>query len=107
MTLSLFLGSALFLGGGSAWAETQEMVYDLVLGEESVGRRRVTVRYLPSDGGEVRVLESYTELSVPLGRKSFLFVQRTNDCPPLLFAVRGICYLASCMGKVQEVIQSN
>ena len=78
MTLSLLLGCALFLGGGSAWGETQEMVYDLVLGEAPVGRRRVTVRYLPSDGGEVRVLESYTELSVPLGRKSFLFVQRLS-----------------------------
>jgi hypothetical protein len=78
MTLSFFLEIVLLFGGGSARAEVQEMVYDLVLGENTVGRRRVTVRYLPSDGGEVRVLESYTELSVPLGRKSFLFVQRLS-----------------------------
>ncbi len=101
MTFSLFLGSALFLGGGSAWGETQQMVYDLVLGEASVGRRRVTVRYLPSDGGEVRVLESYTELSVPLGRKSFLFVQRLSGMGAA--GPSGFVATSREMGKPHEV----
>jgi len=76
MILSLLICFASL--SGVAFGETQEMVYDLILSGDSVGRRRVTVRYLPGKAGEVRVIESYTELSVPLGKRSFGFVQRLS-----------------------------
>jgi len=62
----------------AAHAETRELIYDMVLDGASVGRRRVTLRYLPGEHGEIRMVESYTEFSVLLGRKPFTFVQRLS-----------------------------
>jgi len=61
-----------------AHAETRELIYDMVLDGSSVGRRRVTLRYLPGEHGEIRMVESYTEFSVLLGRRPFTFVQRLS-----------------------------
>ncbi|MEE2750897.1 MAG: hypothetical protein VX519_05670 [Myxococcota bacterium] len=74
----LILLAILLVSEPAAHAETRELIYDMVLDGASVGRRRVTLRYLPAEHGEIRMLESYTEFSVLLGRKPFTFVQRLS-----------------------------
>lgn len=70
--LAPVLPAALLLAPGPAHADdsphqadtdTWELVYDLRLGDEAVGSRTVTVRWL---GEDRRIIESYTELSAPL-----------------------------------------
>lgn len=47
-----------------AFAAEQHLVYDLSVNGAPVGTREVTVRYLPREGGERRVIEAYTTLTV-------------------------------------------
>ncbi|MSQ01613.1 MAG: hypothetical protein EXR71_06940 [Myxococcales bacterium] len=50
-----------------ARADETTMIYDLFLGGKDVGDRSVTVRYLPRDDGERRVLSVFTTVVTPLG----------------------------------------
>jgi hypothetical protein len=61
-----------------ARAETQHLVYALQVGEQSVGHREVSIRYLSGDHGEVRLLESYTEFQVALPGQDLEFKQRLS-----------------------------
>lgn len=56
--------------------EVEALTYQLMLNGEAVGERTVTVRYFRENGREVRLLESYTELSVQVGNAAFEFAQR-------------------------------
>ncbi len=55
---------ALLLWCGLSWAGEQKVVYDLRLDGRSVGKRELTLRYLQTSGGEIRILETWTELTV-------------------------------------------
>lgn len=48
----------------AALADDQKLVYDLSLNGQKVGLRTVTVRYVPREDGERRVIEVYSELTV-------------------------------------------
>jgi hypothetical protein len=78
MKYILALLAVFLLATPVAHAETRELIYDMVLDGSSVGRRRVTLRYLPGEHGEIRMVESYTEFSILLGSKPFTFVQRLS-----------------------------
>lgn len=60
--LSLLL--PLLLWCGLASAGEQRVVYDLQLDGATVGKRELTLRYLQTSSGEVRILETWTELTV-------------------------------------------
>ncbi len=57
----------LLLFAALAQADETTMVYDLFLGGKDVGDRTVTVRHLPRDDGERRVLSVLTTVETPLG----------------------------------------
>jgi len=61
---------------GSAHAESQVFDYQLFSGEKLVGKREAKILYLPAEQGEVRLLQAYTQLSVPVGALSYKYVQR-------------------------------
>ncbi len=48
----------------AAAADDQKLIYDLSLNGQKVGVRTVTVRYLPREDGERRVIDVYSELTV-------------------------------------------
>jgi hypothetical protein len=53
----------LVLAAAALAAPSQQITYDLVLDGEKVGTREVTVRFIPRDKGERRVVESFTTLT--------------------------------------------
>lgn len=59
-----------------ARAESQTLTYQLFLGDKVVGTRESKILYLPSDRGEVRLLQAYTRLAVPVGPSQYKYVQR-------------------------------
>ncbi len=59
-------------------AEIERYSWDLALEGRSVGSRTLTVKYRSDGVDEVRVLESWTELAVPLGRDEFTWTQRLS-----------------------------
>jgi len=66
---------ALFVSG-PVHAESQVLTWQLFYGEKSVGSREAKVLYLPSDTGEVRLLQAFTQLAVPMGAGQYKYVQR-------------------------------
>lgn len=60
------LALSLFALIASALAGEQSLRYSLSLDGKSVGHRDVTVRYLPAGAGEVRILETWTEIDATL-----------------------------------------
>lgn len=73
------------------------LVYDLALDGAPIGTRTLTVRYLPRDDGERRVLEAYTDATV-LGQK--LLVRASGQSGP-----RGANFTASVdqSGAISQV----
>lgn len=62
-----FFCLALALFAPSARAEApppQRLTYELALDGQPIGTRTLTIRYLPREDGERRVLEAYTEVTV-------------------------------------------
>ena len=67
--------SALTIAAAAQDVET--LTYRLTAGGQAIGQRTLTVTWLPSEAGEVRLLESYTELELTLlGKEPFSFTQR-------------------------------
>jgi len=69
----------LLLAALSATANAEEvetLTYQLTANGQSVGERTVTVRYLQEEYREVRLLESYTSMSLAVGKGTFAFKQR-------------------------------
>lgn len=62
----------------AALADAPAMVYDLTLDGASVGTREVNVRYLPTAQGEVRILESYTEISATVAGVGYTLKNRAS-----------------------------
>jgi hypothetical protein len=59
-------------------AEIERYAWDLALAGQAVGSRELTVKYRSDGVAEIRVLESWTELTVPLGRDDFTWTQRMS-----------------------------
>jgi len=72
-TLLLFLFTA-----NPATADSQELRYTLSYQGESIGYRSLKIRFIPSTYGERRLLESWTEFQLPIGRKNFIYKQRLS-----------------------------
>lgn len=72
LLLSLLAWCALAFGG------EQRLAYELRVGGTPVGKRELTVRYLQTSSGEVRILESWTELSLNLGGTTHTFKNRAT-----------------------------
>jgi hypothetical protein len=67
----------LLLSSLSLADDAESIRYVLTANGAPVGERQLTIRYLDQeDGGTVRLLESYTELSIDTGRGRFEFKQR-------------------------------
>ncbi len=58
--------------------EVEQYRWDLALQGQVVGQRDLTVKYRSDGRIEVRVLESYTELNLPLDRDGYLWQQRLS-----------------------------
>lgn len=74
--LSLLL--ALFSFGAAAIGGEQVLVYDLRLDGATVGTREVTIRYLRTSAGEVRIIESYTDLRASIAGVSYAVKNRAS-----------------------------
>jgi len=59
-------------------AEVERYTWDLALEGETIGTRQLTVKYRSDGVAEVRVLESWTELALSLGRDDFTWTQRLS-----------------------------
>lgn len=96
--LPLLLG---FLGFGTAQAETQELRYTLASNGQEVGHRDLKIRFIPSEYGEKRFIESWTEFQLPIARRSFHYKQRLSG----LGKVRPMGFSASMSedGHLREV----
>lgn len=71
----------LAIATASAADAEQTLVFDLIMDGAVVGRREVTVRYIPPEvpsGGEVRVLETWTELNAQVRGWSFALENRST-----------------------------
>ncbi len=66
------------LSGEVLAAEVERYTWDLALEGRTVGQRELTVKYRSDGLQEVRVLETWTELSVSLGRDDFAWTQRMS-----------------------------
>ena len=53
-----------------ATAEEQRVVYDVYIGKDDVGDRELSVRYLPRDDGERRVISLVSSATTPIGAMS-------------------------------------
>jgi hypothetical protein len=73
--LSIFL---CFLSLGEAQAETQNLRYTLSVDDEVVGHRTLKIRYMASEYGEKRFIESWTEFQIQILRTSFSYKQRLS-----------------------------
>lgn len=72
------LSLSLLLWCAAASAGEQHVVYDLKLDGSSVGKRELTLRYLQTSAGEIRILESYTELKVTVAGVSHTIKSRSS-----------------------------
>lgn len=70
LLLSLFAWCAVAFGG------EQRLVYDLRVDGSSVGKRELTIRYLSTSAGEVRILETWTELELTVAGTKHSFKSR-------------------------------
>lgn len=70
------LAALLLLAPAAALAETQTFLYRLKAAEKPVGTRDARIVYVPSETGEVRLLQSFTKFSVPLAGTQYTYVQR-------------------------------
>jgi len=61
-----------------ALAGEQRLTYDLSLDGSRVGTRELTVRYLQTGNGEIRILESYTDLHVNIAGTAHTFKSRST-----------------------------
>jgi hypothetical protein len=67
-----------FLSLGDAQAETQNLRYTLSVNDEVVGHRTLKIRYMPSEYGEKRFIESWTEFQIQIIHTSFAYKQRLS-----------------------------
>lgn len=72
LLMSLLACCALAFGG------SQKLTYDLTVDGKHVGQRELTVRTIPSSSGEVRILESFTELTVSVAGQSYQLKNRAT-----------------------------
>lgn len=80
----------------------QSLLYDLQMDGQHIGTRHVTLRFLSAeDGGEVRVIESYTELEAPIAGGTYAFANRATA--RVEAASTGFTSSVSDDGKVSEV----
>ena len=64
------------LGMPHANAETQELRYTLSFNGSEVGHRDLSIRYIASEQGEKRFIESWTEFNVRIAQRDFGYKQR-------------------------------
>lgn len=67
---------ALLLVAPPALAEEQALHYQLLAADRAVGSRDATVKYLPTGSGELRLLEAWTSLLLPLPKGTLRYEQR-------------------------------
>lgn len=67
-----------FLSLGEAQAETQNLRYTLSVNDDVVGYRTLKIRYMPSEYGEKRFIESWTEFQIQILRIPFAYKQRLS-----------------------------
>jgi hypothetical protein len=65
-----------WVGAAVAGPFEHKLVWDLSVRGQAVGSRELTVRYLESDGGTNRILESYTDLNGAVGPLKVRWRQR-------------------------------
>ena len=58
--------------------EVEHYRWDLALQGQVVGQRELTVKYRSNGHAEVRVLESFTELNLPIDRDGYIWRQRLS-----------------------------
>jgi hypothetical protein len=78
--------------------EVETYTWNLVLAGQPVGQRELTVKYRSDGLAEVRVLETWTELAVSLGKESFRWTQRMSG-----LGGTGFASVSSEDGWVREV----
>jgi hypothetical protein len=66
----------LVLVSPSAWADEQTLRYQLLAQDRPVGSRDVTIKYIPTRGGELRLLEAWTSFVLPIPKGTFRYEQR-------------------------------
>jgi len=74
-TLSIL---TVLLGMPHANAETQELRYTLSFNGSDVGHRDLSIRYIDSEQGEKRFIESWTEFNVRVAQRDFGYKQRLS-----------------------------
>ncbi|MCB9742311.1 MAG: hypothetical protein H6741_25720 [Alphaproteobacteria bacterium] len=76
MLISTFLLAGA-LSTGALADDSQSLRYVLTLDGQEVGERTVELKYLTTEaGGEVRIIESWTDLTVPLAGHPYRYQQR-------------------------------
>jgi hypothetical protein len=61
---------------GAAWAEKRSLSYELFAADKPAGTRTADLNYLPGDQGEVVTFESFTDVTLRVGRKAHHYKQR-------------------------------
>lgn len=61
-----------------AAAGDPQLVYDLMLDGKAIGQRQVSLRYMPTANGEIRILETTTKIGLNLAGQSYRFEQRAT-----------------------------
>jgi len=73
---ALLLALLVLVLPGPAQAEEQPLVYQLLANDRAIGSRRVTIKYLPTPTGEIRLLEAWTTFVLPIAKGTLRYEQR-------------------------------
>ncbi len=90
----------LILLSPAAQAEEQALSYRLLAQDRAVGNRTVTVKYLPTGTGELRLIEAWTSFVLPVAKGTVKYEQRLGGrCG----GDRGFVASMATNGAVREV----
>jgi hypothetical protein len=90
----------LALAAPTARADEQVLRYQLLAQDRAVGSRDVTIKYVPTPTGELRLLEAWTSFVLPIPKGTFRYEQRLGA---RFGGDRGFVASMSLDGQVREV----
>ncbi len=91
---------AIALLSPAAHADEQPLRYQLLAQDRAVGSRDVTIKYLPTSTGELRLLEAWTSFVLPIAKGTLKVEQRLGA---RFGGDRGFVASMSTAGEVREV----
>ncbi len=98
--LAALAALSLALASPTAQADEQPLSYQLLAQDRPIGSRDVTIKYIPTSTGELRLLEAWTSFVLPIAKGTLGYEQRLGA---RFGGDRGFVASMATSGKVSEV----